>query len=206
MLSRVIGRTLSGTVHTGGAASTVLTGVGTAFTTEVHVGDTLVLPGVGTRQVTAIGSAVALTLDAAVTIPGPPGLLAIGVSAPPGVQGTAHTAGIAATTLTGVGSSFTHDVRAGDTLVLPGVGTRQVTAIASDTALTVDAPVTIPGPPGVTLSRQLSLRLDVAADVVPRHLMEIGRTIQGLKRSDIQTVQGQAITGSQPHPCRNLRF
>lgn len=56
--------TITGTIDP--AASTTVTGVGTLFTTEVHVGDYLVVTG-ETRRVTAIASATSLTIAAAFT-------------------------------------------------------------------------------------------------------------------------------------------
>lgn len=56
--------TLTGTIDP--AASTTVTGVGTLFTTEVHVDDYIVVSG-ETRRVTAIASATSLTVAAAFT-------------------------------------------------------------------------------------------------------------------------------------------
>ena len=74
------------------------------------------------------------------------------------LRGTAHTAGNANATLTGVGAAFLDELAPGDTLAIPGVGLRRVTGVISG-AVSVDAAVTLPGPPGVVLSRVIGRTL-----------------------------------------------
>lgn len=159
--ARVRPLTLNGLIHTGGASSTTLTGWGTVFTQQLLPGDTISIPGVGARVVTAIASDTSLTMDLAVTIPGPPGVVADRVQLPT-LRGTVHTGGIASSTLTGVGTAFTAELRVGDTIVIPDVGTRVVMTIASDTSLTMHAAATITGPPGVAAARDQALLFEGA--------------------------------------------
>jgi hypothetical protein len=60
--------TKTGTVGTGGGSSTTLTGVGTLFTTELSIGDTINIAAGTVRRVTAIASATSLTLSSAATL------------------------------------------------------------------------------------------------------------------------------------------
>jgi hypothetical protein len=71
---------------------------------------------------------------------------------PAALSGTVHTAGESSTALAGLGTRFRHELIPGDEINLPGVGTRRVQAIASDGALTLDAPAGIAAP-GVAASR-----------------------------------------------------
>jgi hypothetical protein len=151
------GQSLAGTVHSGGVGSRTLTGIGTAFTQELAVGAALLLPGEGERVVTAIASDTSLEVDGAVTLD-PPGVQGARLVLPP-LTGTAHTAGAASSTLTGVGTAFTRELRPGDVVFGPGVAARTVRAVASDTSLSLDGEVTVAGPPGVPLTRRLPRQL-----------------------------------------------
>jgi hypothetical protein len=68
------------------------------------------------------------------------------------LTGTVHTAGETSVALAGLGTRFQQEVIPGDEIDLPGIGTRTVVAIASDGALTLDAPATVSSP-GVAASR-----------------------------------------------------
>ena len=153
----LVGQTLAGTVHSGGERSRTLTGLGTAFTRELAVGAALLLPEVGERVVTAIVSDTSLEVDAAATLAAP-GVQAARLLLPP-LAGTVHTAGAASSTLSGVGTAFTRELRPGDVVFGPGVGIRTVTAVPSDISLDIDGEVTVPGPPGVSLTRKLPRQL-----------------------------------------------
>jgi hypothetical protein len=156
---------LAGTVHTAGAASTTLAGVGTRFTQELLPGEMLGLPDQPVRRVKEISSDTSLTLDAAVLIPGPPGVAAVRLD-PPSLRGTVHTGGASSTTVLGQGTFFTREVAVGDVIAILGVGNRTVTAIASDTSLTIDAPASITAP-GVAADRRRRLLIEVDFDNVP---------------------------------------
>src|SRR5215510_1876518 len=113
---------------------------------EVMSGD------LGPRQVRAIASDTTLMLDQPVTVAGPPGVTVARVEMI-GLAGTVHTRGAGTTTLHGLGTAFTRELDAWDVISIAGVGTRAITAIASDTSLTLDRLVTIAGPPGTTAAR-----------------------------------------------------
>ena len=144
-LARVDRIPLTGTVHTAGVPSTALIGVGTTFTTEADIGDTLELGALGTRTVVAVTADALLTLDAPVGLGGPPGATAARLDSRP-LAGTVHTGGATTAELRGVGTVFGRELQVGDTVTITGAGVRRVTAVASDTTLTLDAPVTLPGP------------------------------------------------------------
>ena len=179
----LVGQSLTGTVHSGGVSSRTLTGIGTAFTQELEAGALLLLPGVGERVVTAIASGTSLEVDAAATLAAP-GVQPARLGLPP-LTGTAHTAGAASSVLTGVGTAFTRELRPGDVVFGPGVGARTVTAVGSDTSLALDGEVTVPGPPGVPLTRRLPRRLRGSVHTAGR----ASRTLQGVDTLFSQEVQ-----------------
>jgi len=143
-LDRVDTTTLTGTFHTFGKPADRLTGVGTAFPAELVEGDTISIGGVGTRVVTAIVDGAPL-VGVPVTMAGPPGGAVARLEAVR-LRGTVHSSGQSSTTLTGVGTTFASELQVGNTIAVAGVGPRTVTAIASDSTLTIDLPATIPGP------------------------------------------------------------
>ena len=171
---------LAGSVHTAGAASTALNGVGTSFTTQADIADTLDLGGVGTRGVVSVTADDLLTLDASIALPGPPGVAAVRIDRVP-LSGTVHTGSVATTALTGVGTIFTRELQPGDAVAIDGVGTRGVVAIASDVALTVDAPVTIGGPVG-----EPSLIGAVRSYLEPRRLLTAQVNVVGPQYVDVR--------------------
>lgn len=125
-------RPLTGTVSlTDGSTSVV--GVGTAFTTEVAVGDLIEVVAGGVRQrrkVVSIASATSLTVDSGFTIrvrSALTGTVAVSSGSP---------------VVVGTGTLFTTEVAVGDKieLVLNGnVVTKTVVSIATATSLTVDS-------------------------------------------------------------------
>lgn len=136
--------TLSFTSQTGyalesagtGALSTsgtrTVTGTGTSFTTQIQVGTTITAASGQTRTVTAIASNTSLTVD----IPFSPNLSGASFTyAAWSGTGTLTTSGT--TTVTGSGTSFTTQLQVRSTITAAGQ-TRKVTAIASNTSLTVD--------------------------------------------------------------------
>jgi hypothetical protein len=120
----------TGTLTTSG--TNTVTGTGTSFTTQLKVGTTITAADGQTRTVTAIASNTSLTTDN----PFSPNLS--GASFTYAVwsgTGTLTTSGT--TTVTGSGTSFTTQLQVGTTITAAGQ-TRKVTAVASNTSLTVD--------------------------------------------------------------------
>ena len=126
-------RVLTGSIDP--TASTSVTGVGTAFSTELAVGDKINVNG-EIRKVTAIASNTALTVDAAFTDTAADAALTAGTGV---LTGSIDPA--ASTTVTGVGTAFTTELAVGDTITVSGE-TRTISAIASNTSLTVSAAFT----------------------------------------------------------------
>jgi flagellar hook protein FlgE len=126
-------RVLTGSIDP--TASTSVTGVGTAFTTELAVGDQINVNG-EIRKVTAIATNTALTVDAAFTDTAADAALTAGT----GVL-TGSIDPTASTTVTGVGTAFTTELAVGDQITVSGE-VRTISAIASDTSLTVSAAFT----------------------------------------------------------------
>jgi hypothetical protein len=189
---------LAGTVHTAGAPSTELNGVGTSFTSAADVGDTLEIAGAGTRTVMSVTSDTLLTLDAAVNVGGPPGVSAVRIDLLP-LSGTVHTCGSATTALTGVGTVFRRELMPTGTLAIsrqdaPNGGTRidmrGVTAIGSDTALTLDAPITIAGPADAS-----DVLGTVRAYLEPRRLLTARVTVIGPQYLTVRVRVGVAAPG-----------
>src|SRR5215470_7904700 len=112
----------------------------------------------GPRLVRAIVSDTSLTLDQPVTITGPPGVTVARIQTID-LAGTVHTRGATTTTLSGEGTAFTKELDAWDVVSIPGVGTRAVSGIASDTSLILDRPATIAGPPGTASARLQTIGL-----------------------------------------------
>jgi hypothetical protein len=135
---------LTGTVHTAGATTTGLAGLGTRFLEELIPGDELALASLGTRAVQAIASDGTLTLDAPVTVASP-GVAATRLDRIP-LSGTAHTGGVLSARLQGVGTNFLAQLGEGDTLRV-GEESRVVLSVGSDTTVTLDRPLQIPGRP-----------------------------------------------------------
>mgnify|MGYP005636130647 CR=1 FL=1 len=123
-------RVLTGSIDP--TASTSVTGVGTAFSTELAVGDKINVNG-EIRKVTAIASNTALTVDAAFTDTAADAALTAGTGV---LTGSIDPA--ASTTVTGVGTLFTSELAVGDQITVSGE-TRTISAIASNTSLTVSA-------------------------------------------------------------------
>ncbi len=126
-------RVLTGSIDP--TASTSVTGVGTLFTTELAVGDRINVNG-EIRKVTAIATNTALTVDAAFTDTAADAALTAGTGV---LTGSIDPA--ASTTVTGVGTAFTTELAVGDQITVSGE-TRTISAIASDTSLTVSAAFT----------------------------------------------------------------
>lgn len=120
----------TGTLTTSGTST--VTGTGTSFTTQLQVGTTITSASGQTRTVTAVTNNTSLTVDT----PFSPNLsgAAFTYSVWSGT-GTLTTSGT--TTVTGSGTSFTTQLQVGSTITASGQ-TRTVTAIASNTSLTVD--------------------------------------------------------------------
>jgi hypothetical protein len=135
---------LTGTVHTAGATTAALAGLGTRFQQELIPGDEIALPNVGTRTVQAIASDGALTLDAPARLDAP-GVAASRLDRIP-LSGTAHTGGVLSTALQGVGTNFLAQLGEGDTLRV-GEESRLVLSVGSDTAATLNRPLQVPGRP-----------------------------------------------------------
>ena len=121
-------RVLTGSIDP--TASTSVTGVGTAFSTELAVGDKINVNG-EIRKVTAIASNTALTVDAAFTDTAADAALTAGTGV---LTGSIDPA--ASTTVTGIGTAFTSELAVGDTITVSGE-TRTISASASNTSLTV---------------------------------------------------------------------
>jgi hypothetical protein len=143
----------TGTITSPAGTPTAISGAGTTFTTQLAVGDVIFALGEA-RTVTAIGNGTALTVDRAfVNAVGAP----IGVPAAtpftyekgqstkviytPDMHNGAGTVSVAAasTTVTGTGTAFNTELAPGYLLTVGGES-RQVTAIASATSLTVASP------------------------------------------------------------------
>ncbi|MCG3116481.1 MAG: fibronectin type III domain-containing protein [Candidatus Manganitrophus sp. SA1] len=120
----------TGTLTTSGTST--VTGTGTSFMTQLQVGATITSASGQTRTVTAVTNNTSLTVDT----PFSPNLsgAAFTYSVWSGT-GTLTTSGT--TTVTGSGTSFTTQLQVGSTITASGQ-TRTVTAIASNTSLTVD--------------------------------------------------------------------
>ncbi|MCP4001486.1 MAG: hypothetical protein GY727_11310, partial [Gammaproteobacteria bacterium] len=129
-------RTLTGSITP--IASTTVTGVGTAFSTELAVGDQINIGG-QIRKVTAIASNTSLTVDAATTVAVADAALTAGTGA---LTGSVTTT--ASTTVTGSGTAFTTELAVGDQITVNNE-TQTITAIASDTSLTVGTAYTATG-------------------------------------------------------------
>ncbi|MBC8553539.1 MAG: flagellar hook-basal body complex protein [Candidatus Brocadiales bacterium] len=123
-------RTLTGSIDP--TASVNVTGVGTAFTTELAVGDRINVNG-EIRKVATITNNTTLTVDAAFTDTAADAALTAGTGV---LTGSIDPA--ASTTVTGVGTAFTTELAVGDQITVSGE-TRTISAIASDTSLTVSA-------------------------------------------------------------------
>ncbi len=123
-------RTLTGSIDP--TASTAVTGVGTSFTTELAVGDRINVNG-EIRKVTAIANNTSLTVDTAFTDTANDTTLTAGTGV---LTGSIDPA--ASTAVTGVGTKFTTELAVGDQITVSGE-TRTISAIASDTSLTVSA-------------------------------------------------------------------
>ncbi|MBS1258681.1 MAG: hypothetical protein MAG551_01743 [Candidatus Scalindua arabica] len=123
-------RTLTGSIDP--TASTSVTGVGTAFTTELAVGDRINVNG-EIRKVATITNDTTLTVETAFTDTGNDTALTAGVGV---LTGSINPA--ASTTVTGVGTAFTTELAVGDQITVSGE-TRTISAIASNTSLTVSA-------------------------------------------------------------------
>jgi len=143
-ISRLRPAALTGTVHTADATTATLAGLGTRFQQELIPGDEIALPNVGTRAVQAIASDGALTLDVPARVAAP-GVTASRLDRIP-LSGTAHTGGILSATLQGVGTNFLAQLNQGDTLRV-GEESRVVMTVDSDTAVTLDRPLQVPGAP-----------------------------------------------------------
>ena len=143
-ISRLRPAALTGTVHTAGATTAALAGLGTRFQQELIPGDEIDLPNVGTRTVQAIASDGALTLEAPARLD-TPGITARRLDRIP-LSGTAHTGGVLSATLHGVGTNFLTQLSQGDTLRL-GEESRVVMTVESDTVVTLDRPIQVPGRP-----------------------------------------------------------
>ncbi|MCR4288715.1 MAG: flagellar hook-basal body complex protein [Candidatus Scalindua sp.] len=126
-------RVLTGSIDP--TASTSVTGVGTAFTTELAVGDKINVNG-EIRKVVTITSDTALTVDGAFTDTAADAALTAGTGV---LTGSIDPA--ASTTVTGVGTLFTKELAVGDQITVSGE-TRTISAIASDTSLTVTVATT----------------------------------------------------------------
>lgn len=147
-----------GTVHTGGAASTTLTGVSTLFTLQVGAQDTItILDGSASPPmvtVMSVASDTSLIVDNAVTVAAPGVGFAVAPAETRALAGTVHTNGVSSTGLIGVGTRFTAQVSLGDTIwiVDHSGGTyviqasAVVGAIVSDTSITLNTAVNIAAP------------------------------------------------------------
>ncbi|MEM8961667.1 MAG: hypothetical protein AAGD38_09325, partial [Acidobacteriota bacterium] len=136
-----IARTLTGTVESVGS---LVTGTGTAFTTELSVGDRVDAAG-QVRTVTTLTSDTELGLDTPFTPDAPAGTT---LSRLRTGMGTVSSAG---TTITGGTTFFTTEVAAGDRIVALGL-TRTVSSVVSDTELVVDDDFSRDLSAGTTLS------------------------------------------------------
>ena len=123
-------RTLTGSIDP--TASTSVTGVGTAFTTELAVGDKINVNG-EIRKVTAITNDTSLTVDTAFTDTGNDTTLTAGTGV---LTGSIDPA--ASTAVVGVDTLFTKELAVGDQITVSGE-TRTISAITDDTNLTVSA-------------------------------------------------------------------
>lgn len=112
------GSALTGTVAVSG---TTVTGTGTTFTVDLVVGDYVLLGSSSIAKVTAIASATSMTIDTSYTI-------SSGASIKKAI-----------TTVTGSGTAFSTEFAVGDYITSDGLTYAKITAIASATALTIDA-------------------------------------------------------------------
>lgn len=124
------GSLAAGTGTVSCSASATLTGSGTAFTTQLKVGD-LIHVGVTTRRVIAIASNTALTMDVAATI---------------GSSAFTYTS----TGIVGSGTNFDPEITVGD-IIVAGGESKEVVWRNSDTELAVDRPWTS-APAGVAFA------------------------------------------------------
>lgn len=147
-----------GTVNTGGAASTTLTGVGTLFTLQVGAGDTLtILDGSASPPVVTVSSVASdtsLSVNTPVTVAAPGVPFAVVPSETRPLAGTVHTNGVSSTGLVGIGTRFTAQVSVGDTIYAVNhsagsyviQGSAVVDAIVSDTSITLHTAMNVAAP------------------------------------------------------------
>ena len=128
---------ITGTV-TKVAASTAVVGAGTAFTTEVVAGQTILIGG-EYRIVSSITDNTHLTVSLAFVSAAAGATAYLQVDGKTGLTGTvAVTANSAA--VTGTGTKFTKEIGAGDDIIIAGI-TYTVDSVDSDTALTLQQSV-----------------------------------------------------------------
>lgn len=153
-------KTLTGRLASSGTA---VTGTSTLFSTELIVGSILVSEAGEQRQVTAIASNTALTIDSAFTT-------ALGTLT--AITGTSATSGT--TTVTGTGTLFLIEVSVGDVLQAPNGEQRVVATITSNTVLTVDTAFTVDLGTGANASGILSIVSNYEVDGKWEYADEIG--------------------------------
>lgn len=112
------GTALTGTIAVSG---TTVTGTGTAFNTDLSVGNYVLLGTSSIAKVVSIASATSMTIDTSYTI------------------GSGAAIKKAITTVTGTGTAFDTEFAVGDYITSDGLKYAKITAIASATALTIDA-------------------------------------------------------------------
>jgi flagellar hook protein FlgE len=131
-------RALTGSIDP--TASTSVTGVGTAFTTELAIGDRINVNG-EIRKVATITNATNLTTETAFTDTGNDTALSAGTGVLTGSLTTTNPS----STVDGTGTAFTTELAVGDSITVNGQ-TRVISTITSDILLTVTADFTVAGP------------------------------------------------------------
>lgn len=112
------GTALTGTVALSG---TTVTGTGTAFTTDLAIGNYVLIGSSYIGKVTAIASNTSLTVSVSGTV------------------GSGATIKKAVTTLTGTGTLFLTELEVGDSITFDGLSYATISAIASDTSATLES-------------------------------------------------------------------
>lgn len=127
----------SSLVTTSGTTVTLSDSVSAVASATLAVGDLVIIKG-EIRTVATVSNGATFTVD-----------VAFSRDVTSGVQYWYHcraatgTATVSSTTVTGTGTAFLTQVNVGDLLLFAGYGVRRVTAIASDTSLTLDGTLTI---------------------------------------------------------------
>lgn len=138
----------TGTVSVSG---TVVTGVGTTFTKQARVGDTLII-GSNKAVITVITNDISMTILSGFTVSSQPYTIQPTQGQSFQLVGTISSSGL---TVTGSSTGFTVQLAAGDTISVSGYGSAVVSRVISNTSLQITTPFTssVPGGSIATVNR-----------------------------------------------------